>query len=246
MQRTRSRSREGFRKNRFLKNIDGLLDKFSFVTECDGKEVSINQLHINIEETKGRLLFTIYGNNGDINMGDAEYIFTDSPYITSEQIKEKNFNRNSNENAYHLNSIKIDDCYGGKGLGAILLYYSIEFIFYNTDAKQIELDDDSDYGTSKNPFLRQQSIYLKSGFIRKDSVIKSIKNGTPIPIPDLSVGQEHFLFASNVGNFDGWTTKRTQLYKNSVNRARKYSTQRSSGRFKGGYKKVIKRTMKRR
>jgi hypothetical protein len=195
----------------YMRKIDDSLSRAEFTARCDdGTVVNVKELHINVTfPDDEEVLFTILGNK-TMYLGSARYIYNDTPYFSI--INPEN-EEPSNDPYYNLNSIKIDDCYNGKGLGAILLYYSMECIFRNyPEINQIQLDDDSDLGTSNDPILRAKAIYQQYGFYRTDTVRKFIKTGTPIPNPNVTIGQEHFIPRKNVHGLVGWESKRVQLF----------------------------------
>lgn len=199
------------RRTKYTIKIEDSLSRANFTVRCDdGEVIQLKELYINVAHpSDDEVLFTIYGNE-TLPLGSASYTYNEMPYISVVNPKNED---PINEPYYNLNSIKMFDCFNGKGLGAILLYYSVEYMFQNfSNINQISLDDDSDFGTSKDPALRAKSIYQQYGFYRTDSVKKFTKNGTFIPNPNTTTGQEHFIPRENVHGLVGWETKRNTLF----------------------------------
>lgn len=206
-----------------MKTIEDYLSRANFTVRCeDGSVVNITELSINVEPGTDEIVFHIMGNQ-TLDLGFARYVYGEQPYFS---INDPTNEDPDNEPYYNLNFIEINKCYNGKGLAAILLYYSMDYIFQNyKNILQIQLDDDSDFGTSNDPDLRVKAIYQQMGFYRKDSVKKFINTGSPIPNPNITVGQEHFIPAKNVHGLVGWETKKNTLFSKIETKLRAISSE---------------------
>ena len=165
-------------------------------------------------------------------IGYARYVRGIEPMIS---IKNPLQNGSPSEQYYNLNYIDITE--KGKGYGMILMYYSIEYIFdrYKHVIEQIQLDDDSDYGTCFDTNKRAKSIYTQLGFHVSESVRREINTGKQTP-KNKVCGPERFLtskmFKYKNHKFKGWATiKKTIIRKLKLGQPpQRRSTRKSSTR----------------
>lgn len=167
-------------------------------------------------------------------IGYARYVRGIEPMIS---IKNPLQNGSPSEPYYNLNYIDITKKEKGQGYGMILMYYSIEYIFdrYKHVIEQIQLDDDSDYGTCFDTNKRAKSIYTQLGFHVSESVRREINTGKQTP-KNKVCGPERFLtskmFKYKNHKFKGWTTiKKTIIRKLKLGQPpQRRSTRKSSTR----------------
>ena len=165
-------------------------------------------------------------------IGYARYVRGIEPMIS---IKNPLQNGSPSEQYYNLNYIDITEKEKGKGYGMILMYYSIEYIFDRYKIEQIQLDDDSDYGTCSDPYKREKSIYTQLGFHVSESVRREINTGKQTP-KNKVCGPERFLtskmFKYKNHKFKGWATiKKTIIRKLKLGQPpQRRSTRKSSTR----------------
>jgi hypothetical protein len=215
--------------------IDKYLSKTNLTASCSEGTTTFTKIHIDIvKEENGVVIFYLKGNN-TIDIGYARFQRAQAPYLSMSDP-----NNDFNEDETYFGLSYLDICYKGTGLGSLLLFYGVEYIFHNNkDILQIQLDDDSDYGVSNDPVLRAKAIYQQHGFYRTDTVKKHFATGEPIPDPNVSIGPEHFIPRNNIHGLIGWNQKRDQLFSkietklksistNTNNRSRSYSRRKKS------------------
>ncbi len=221
-------------KTEYLKKIDKYLSKINLTASCSKGTTTFTKIHIDIvKEEKGVVIFYLKGNN-TIDIGYARFQRAEAPYLS--MLDPKN---DFNEGETYFGLSYLDICYKGTGLGSLLLFYGTEYIFHNNkDIIQIQLDDDSDYGVSNDPALRAKAIYQQHGFYRSDTVKKHFATGEPIPDPNVSIGQEHFIPRNNIHGLIGWNQKRDGLFLKIETKLKGISTNTSSSIRKSSQKRM--------
>jgi hypothetical protein len=196
------------RKTENMYIIEELLSKSQITLNCDGDDININGIIITVEDVPNNEIKFYLKSKQNHDIGHASYSYGEEPGFS---IIDPEKSSPTDEPRYKLNDLHIYDCFQGKGIGAIILYYSIDYIFNkHKNINQIELDDASEYGTNKS--RKANSIYQKFGFYRTDSVKRFLRNKIPIPIPNLNSGEEHFIPKNNIHGLIGWNSKRDVLF----------------------------------
>jgi hypothetical protein len=203
-------------KTKNMKIIEKYLESPSEKIKCGSDTIIRVEIDID-EKTEGEIIFYMKGiidKKEPVDIGFARYVYIDEPYCR--------LNTKNNECAYNLNFIRINDCFNGQGLGSILLYYSTDYIFANhKNISQLQLDDDSNLGTSNDPSKRQRSIYRQFGYLHSNTVVKYLEENTPIPEIITNKGPEHLLPINKKHNLKGWKQLRKGKFNKVLSSLRK-------------------------